>query len=121
MKIISILLLVTMLFTISCGCVTFDNYAKAMGGSPSARLELDPTLIAACQYEFWENTTRDTPTLVDGAIKNETKSDVYWICYYRDNHTTIQKMGAFTNTASAGTYLWYYYENGNYPMIYTRK
>ena len=85
--------------------------------SPSARLQRDQSLVAACQYEWWSNTTQILPILNGYDIKNSTKTTVNWICYYRDKPPFIQKIGDFETTGQAGNYIWYYYENGKYPWI----
>jgi len=81
------------------------------------RLERDPNLVAACQYEQWLNTTHQTLVTTGDSIVYEDKSDVNWVCYYRDNHTTIQKIGSFHDTFSAMWYIWYYYDNGRFASI----
>jgi hypothetical protein len=112
-----IILILIVLCLITCGCTSIS----IQGYSPEDRLNRDPTIIAACQYEYWLNTTHSVQVINYGDITQTNKSDVYWICYYRDNHITSQKIGDFTDTISASNYIWYYYEQGkSYPLIYVK-
>ena len=88
--------------------------------TPQGRLNADSNLVAACQYEMWDNTTQQIPTVESDGVHNENKTEVYWVCYYRD-HITTQPIGAFTDIIAASNYIWYYYENGHYPFIVEKK
>jgi hypothetical protein len=115
MKNITIVLILVVILA-SGGCI--DNPDFGMGLNPQSRLDREPNLVAACQYENWLNTThRVTVTTIDSVIY-ETKSDINWVCYYRDNHTSVQRIGAFKDTQSAANYIWYYYDH-TMPLIRT--
>jgi len=114
MKVVTIILIFVVILS-TCGCIDTSNIG--MGFNPQTRLDRDPNLVAACQYEQWLNTSFQTTETTSNSVISVTKTDVNWVCYYRDNHTSVQKIGSFKNTYDASTYIWYYYEHGQMPII----
>ncbi len=119
---IGILLVMCSFAIISSGCIgTPQEYSLAMLGDPQWRLSHNPDLIAACQYEWWTNTTQSYTIATSDSITSKNKTDVNRVCYYRDATVFVQKIGSFEDGNSAATYIWYYYEGGEgMPLIVSK-
>lgn len=118
MKVVTIILIFVVVFS-TCGCIDTSNID--MGFNPQTRLDRDPNLVAACQYEQWLNTSHQTTETTSNSVISVTKTDVNWVCYYRDNHTSVQKIGSFKDNSDAATYIWYYYTDHTMPFIKVMK
>ena len=79
--------------------------------SPQGRLSANPSLVAACQFEIWENTSHQVQISTGSEIKTVNKSETNHVCYFRDNHTTIQRIGEFEDVLSAFSYIWVNYDH----------
>ena len=97
-KLISILVVTLVVVIFSAGCTTSTTSKNPVYD----RLNNDPSLVIACQSEYWLNTTHDSMITNNvGETRLVRLRTLYYVCYSRDSEPTITIIGNFNGVDSA--------------------
>ncbi len=118
MKPLHLISIPLILLLLTAGCAAAFPSQRDFFPSPKDRLDKEPSIVAACEYEWWVNATYAAEVISTAdSIIYQNVTPVLWVCYYRDNRISTQHIGNFKDKTDAMSYIWYYYAPHNMPFI----
>ena len=99
---------ILLIFSVVMGCIDptgISEHAKTLTMNSkdlaTVQLDQDPSLMAACHMEYWDNETHIIQTTDSVGIHNANASYLNYVCYYRDGHVGVLTVGSYQNYISA--------------------
>jgi hypothetical protein len=88
-------------------------------GIATSQLRNDPSLVAACHMEYWENTTRAQVSYESDGIRAKNMTDLNYVCYYRDGHVEVARVSPVRDYMEAALMVSTYYRGyqGNVYVV----